>query len=312
MKKIFNICILFLCLGLVSVGQENGGLVVNKYRHYVLNTTTNVAVGYSTRRLNVNYAGAAIRVRRSSDNTTTDIGFTANGELDTAALKSFVGTANGFVATWYDQGPNGYHVTQSTASQQPKIVNAGTIYRNSAGRPYILFINANTTVLTNAAISASAIFTSGYIGNVYLVAQASPSSSNTSVFGFSDGSTNRWQVHLNENGGLGVSTLSFDAGSTYSRIQYNNAGNVGLWKQYTISANAGTNNMNIRINGTTVSTGTYSSAAACSATTWYVGAIPTFPGSWYHDGGIAELLIVNNGNAISPLMENNQISYWGL
>ena len=41
---------------------------------------------YSTRRLNGNYTGAAIEVERSSDNTTQDIGFDANGDLDESEL----------------------------------------------------------------------------------------------------------------------------------------------------------------------------------------------------------------------------------
>ena len=41
--------------------------------------------------------GSAVRVRRSSDNSETDIGFTVNGNLDTAALLTFVGAGNGFV-----------------------------------------------------------------------------------------------------------------------------------------------------------------------------------------------------------------------
>ena len=41
--------------------------------------------------------GSKVRVRRSSDNSETDIGFTENGNLDTAALLTFVVAGNGFV-----------------------------------------------------------------------------------------------------------------------------------------------------------------------------------------------------------------------
>ncbi len=44
--------------------------------------------------------GSPVRVRRLSDNAEADIGFTAEGYLDTAALLAFVGAGNGFfVAT---------------------------------------------------------------------------------------------------------------------------------------------------------------------------------------------------------------------
>jgi hypothetical protein len=289
--------VLLLCLSEVFAQR----IAVNRFRHCAMNITTNASVGYSTRRLNATYTGYAMRVRRSSDNTTQDIGFTSNGNLDETALLAFVGSGNGFVTTWYDQGVNGYHVTQTTAAQQPKIVNAGVIYKNGAGRPYILFINASSTVLRNTTISASAIFTSGYIGSVYLVAQASAGS--TSVFGFSDGNSNRWQVHLNEAG-----NLYYDVGNGYSRVSYANSANQGVWKQYTFAA--GVASMKVRIQGVQVVSGT--SVSACSATTWYIGGIPPFPGTWYHDAGIAELIVVNNSVPINPLMETNQMNYWGL
>ncbi len=55
---------------------------------------TPLTVGYSFRKLRTAYAGSAIRVRRSSDNTEQDIGFNASGELDKTSLSSFVGPEN--------------------------------------------------------------------------------------------------------------------------------------------------------------------------------------------------------------------------
>ena len=54
----------------------------------------NDAVAYSLRKLRSAYIGSAVRVRRSSDNTEQDIGFTTEGELDTTSLLSFVGGEN--------------------------------------------------------------------------------------------------------------------------------------------------------------------------------------------------------------------------
>lgn len=52
------------------------------------------AAAYSLRKLRNAYTGNAIRVRRSSDNAEADIGFTANGDLDTTALLAHVGSQN--------------------------------------------------------------------------------------------------------------------------------------------------------------------------------------------------------------------------
>ncbi|MFY8004907.1 MAG: FG-GAP-like repeat-containing protein, partial [Chitinophagaceae bacterium] len=96
------------------------------------------ATAYSLRKITADFAGFAIQVRRSSDNTTQDIGFTTAGNLDTAALKTFVGSNNGFVTIWYDQSGNARNLTQTTAGSQPAIINAGVIYRRS-GSPTVFF-----------------------------------------------------------------------------------------------------------------------------------------------------------------------------
>jgi lysophospholipase L1-like esterase len=80
---------------------------------------------YGTRKLSTLYAGAALRVRRSGDNTEQDIGFASN-DLDTTALAAFVGANNGFVSKWYDQSGNGYDQSQPTMAAQPQIVVSGT------------------------------------------------------------------------------------------------------------------------------------------------------------------------------------------
>jgi hypothetical protein len=82
-------------------------------------------VAYSLRKLS-STATNAIRVRRSSDNTETDIGFIGN-DLDTAALLSFVGAGDGFVTTWYNQAPASKNFTQTSASLQPQIVSSGSL-----------------------------------------------------------------------------------------------------------------------------------------------------------------------------------------
>jgi hypothetical protein len=92
------------------------------------------AAAYSLRKLRTAYTGAAIRVRRSSDNAEQDIGFVDN-ELNTASLLSFVGSGNGFVRTWYDQSGNARDTTQTTEGNQPQIVASGSLItvNNKAG-----------------------------------------------------------------------------------------------------------------------------------------------------------------------------------
>jgi len=106
---------------------------------YLLDQYSGAAAAYSLRKVRCAYSGSLIRVRRSSDNTESDIGATINGDLDTAALKTFVGTGgsdDGFVVTWYDQSGNARNFTQSTAGSQPLIIDNGVIFRD-AGSIYI-------------------------------------------------------------------------------------------------------------------------------------------------------------------------------
>jgi len=60
----------------------------------LLDTYSGAAAAYSLRKLRTVYAGSAIRVRRSSDNTETDIGFNSSNGLDTTSLLSFIGYQN--------------------------------------------------------------------------------------------------------------------------------------------------------------------------------------------------------------------------
>jgi len=92
-----------------------------------LDVVTGSAAAYSLRLLRTAYTGPCIRVRRSSDNVEADIGFTDAGDLDTVALLAFTGANSGFVTVWYDQSGSARHAIQTTAANQPRIVNAGVV-----------------------------------------------------------------------------------------------------------------------------------------------------------------------------------------
>ena len=68
-----------------------------------------------------------------SDNRTA---FEANiGEVyGIAGIPAYDNTVNGFVETWYDQSGNGNNASQLTASQQPKIVDAGVLVTDRDGK----------------------------------------------------------------------------------------------------------------------------------------------------------------------------------
>ena len=131
-----------------------------------LSATSSAA--YSLRKLSSDYAGAAIRVRRSSDNQETDIGF-INNELDAATLLSFVGANDGFVTTWYDQSGNNKNIIQATTALQPIIVSSGAL-QTLNGKPAINFTTNkgliaayNTNLFLSFTVMVSPITPWGFI-----------------------------------------------------------------------------------------------------------------------------------------------------
>lgn len=84
---------------------------------------TNALAAYALRKLKSN-ATSAVRVRRSSDSTEQDIGFSGNN-FDSSTLTAFCGAGSGFLPKWSDQTGNARDLAQTTTTSQPRIVNSG-------------------------------------------------------------------------------------------------------------------------------------------------------------------------------------------
>jgi hypothetical protein len=93
----------------------------------VLDSLPAPAAAFSVRRLRDAYMGPLIRVRRSTDNATQDIGANVGGRLDVAALESFCGSSSCYVSAWYDQSGSGMNALQATVDRQPRIMNTGVL-----------------------------------------------------------------------------------------------------------------------------------------------------------------------------------------
>ena len=121
----------------------------------LLDTYTGAAAAYSTRRLYGQYTGAALRVREDATDTETDISFDSNGDLDTAAIASHCGSANGYVVTWYGQESSGgtgsgNDAAQATSGKQPQIYN-GTAVITLNGKPALASLTSNNTEMASSA-----------------------------------------------------------------------------------------------------------------------------------------------------------------
>lgn len=106
---------------------------------------TDIAM-YSLRKINPAYSGPAAQIRRSTDNTTQDIGFTAGGAFDVSAFSTFIGAGSGYVVTLYDESGFGMNATQSTNSAQPQLV-----LNQVNGQPAIFFDGTDDVLVTTSS-----------------------------------------------------------------------------------------------------------------------------------------------------------------
>jgi hypothetical protein len=159
----------------------------------LLDAYPNASVAYSLRLLRGAYTGSAVRVRRSSDNTEQDIGFTALGELDTTALTTFCSGTNGFVTTWYDQSGNGRNLTQAVAIAQPQIVSSGSVLLDN-GKPAIVGDRINRMM-------ASSSFVVTQPATKFIVTKSTASANNVAISGSLDTNARHQVGYVISNGG---------------------------------------------------------------------------------------------------------------
>ncbi len=275
--------------------------------------SANNGAAFGLRRLKATYTGSAIRVRRSNDNQEQDIALNADGSLNTSALTSFVGANNGFVTIWYDQSGNGANAVQANASQQPRIVNAGTVHTVN-GR-YALFFDGtddqlrfSRSILTrNFTISAcfSPIVDGwGTFGNWWenmgLVDYELPGWQDD--FGLALGPGRRVAAGMGKSADATQVTIS---GAALSGV------NDGRMHRATYSRSDGTLNLYVDGNGV-VSSSAASTADLTAGSTITIGSTQT--NFNYYNGYMGEVLVYNAalGSSDIATLNDNQSKYFGV
>ena len=200
----------------------------------LLDTYTEATAAYSLRKVRSDYIGGPIVVRRSSDNATASVGFTSDGDLDTAALLSFCGSGDGFVQTWYDQAGSNSLIQNST-SAQPQIVASGQVVTVNS-HPAVDFNGtshymdkANVTLnpSSNDVLTFAGVFQLDSVSSSQYIAAQWDGTTSNQVFGLINLSTAqiRFQARF-QNGTL--STVLTGSGTTAVNTQYIG---VGQFKQ---------------------------------------------------------------------------------
>jgi hypothetical protein len=269
----------------------------------LLDLYPSAAAAYSVRRLSEVYSGSLMEVRRSSDNALQDIGFDANGDLDTASLLSFVGEEDAFVRTWYDQSGNAYDATQTTTSAQPQIVSSGVI-SNKNSKPAIDFSGGNWELDANAAASE---FAGTDVNFESFSVLSGDGSSNKSFFSLAaaSGSTTSLQLRTNGIDFLRV-FIRDDANANNNKTTTTQITNQSL-----VSVLGTPSDYNIYVDGTadagnpnTVSLGLCSFAKATIGND--ARAVST-----YWEGTIQELVFYNTDQSSNRTgLETNQNDYY--
>lgn len=213
----------------------------------LLDTYGNAQAAYSLRKLRADYTGNAIQVRNDSG-TLLDIGFDSDGDLDTAAITTHVGSGSGTIATWYDQSGNGRDATQSTLTLQPYIALAGIVFTVNS-LPAVRFASDYMTTSAFAPNPNGAV-------NYLAVSQWDVTNSDLIVanqFG-SDTTQRNFYYRMKSDGRLQMSQYY---GNSQAQI-FNPSASTAANTQYIFSAEFASSISNAYFNGTLV-TGTLNS-----------------------------------------------------
>lgn len=244
---------------------------------------------YSLRKLKSS-AVNSIRIRRSSDSATLDIGFDSSGNLDEAAISSFIGSNDAYVVTQYDQTGNGWNLTQSNTSRQPLIALAGVIYKlNSLPS---LYKNGTAQFLENTSITLTQPVT------MFTVFQGS----NGGVYMDANNATNAIGFWMNTTG-INQFTILSDIPTTLT----NNSNSTTALSQFYALYN--TSSSESSFNQTTNASGTLNGGGIVSGGIRVMGnSSATSSINMYH----SELIIFeSNQSANKTTISGNQKSYWG-
>lgn len=261
------------------------------------------AAAYSLRKLRTAYTGAAIRVRRSSDNAEQDIGFIGN-DLDTASLLSFVGAGNGFVSTWYDQSGNIANITRGVLSQQPLIVSSGVVVTKGT-KPSVDFDGTDDLLALGSALPALntgnqfsifSVSSSDLLNTLRTLWSNASSGSSNQLRGFGDTRNISSPINffINNSAGTGFSSiLSITRNNTDQRLQVSVMDSGNVIRGFDNGA----------VGGTATYTLTYANVALIIGT----GA------NGAHNGTVQEFIVFNTNQLSNrTAIESNINTYYGI
>ena len=206
---------------------------------------------YGLRKLRTAFAGSAVRVRRSSDSTEQDIGFSGE-DLDTTALLTFAGAGSAYVKVFYDQSGSARDLTQATTTLQPRIVNAGTLDA-VGGRAVAVFDGVDDQF---TSVGGAALYNAGASSGLLVLKATTPAVISAPIGEGNAASGNARFLPLYSNTSGNIASIFRDDTTTN---MVNASSSVAIF-------NAAKNQMSYVDDGSTLST--YGNAALAAATAY--------------------------------------------
>jgi hypothetical protein len=259
----------------------------------LLDVYPGATIALSVRKLDADYTGYCMKIRRSSDNAELDIGFDSSGNLDTSAIVSHCSGTIGYCTVWYDQSSNSNNVTQTTSSLQPIIYNAGAV------------ITQNTIPALSFATNLKYLSCSSGIdmSNISVSAVYSAINGGGHILGMQTSNNDGWRLQAHSTGGR-LRAGGTNVNSTLS--------NVSIYTLQTAFAYGG--------NGTTYinQTGSSTISATIGTTTSLTFRVGTTynPGSFAWAQGVQQEVIVWPSSSVDISdrtgVESNVNSYFSV
>lgn len=173
---------------------------------------------WSTRKLYSGYTGDCLRLRKGSGGGATfqAFGFDANGDLDTAAIATWLSGSTGYVQTWYDQSTYGTNLVQNNESMQATYLASDSTMNN---KPTLYFSGAQLYTISWTHVSSYAV-------NVrcYLEEPATNSTNAVLCFAESNPATTSGGGDLYYFDTAGTKTLTWRVGSSANDIDLSPTG----------------------------------------------------------------------------------------
>lgn len=189
-------------LSFIGADNDTVSTIVSPY--YILDAYADSTAGFSFRKLQAD-ATNSVEIRRSSDDTLTDVILSTDESvtLDSlvsagGSLRDWVGSESAFVRTWYDQSGVGNDAVQTVNASQPSIITSGVLYvYNSLAD---LKFNGSSTTLDPTYLFSDPI-ASFCVFNIQ-------SLSELCVFNMGNGSDKALSLSANRTSGILVKTSS--------------------------------------------------------------------------------------------------------